>query len=44
MPRTKRPQLAVVHGEGEEQLASAWNAINAAADVDNRLPAAPARR
>jgi hypothetical protein len=33
--------FAVVHGEGEEQLANAWNAINAAADAGDRRPAAP---
>jgi hypothetical protein len=32
--------FAVVHGQGEEQLANAWKAINAAADADNRRPAA----
>ena len=32
--------FAVVHGEGDEQLANAWNAINAAADADDRRPAA----
>ncbi|MGK6307055.1 hypothetical protein [Variovorax sp. DT-64] len=34
--------FAVVHGEGDEQLANAWNAINAAADAGDRRPAAPA--
>ncbi|RZL88728.1 MAG: hypothetical protein EOP82_21795 [Variovorax sp.] len=33
--------FAVVHGEGAEQLANAWNAINAAADPDARRDAAP---
>ena len=33
--------FAVVHGEGEEQLANAWNAINAAVGADDRRPAAP---
>jgi len=33
--------FAVVHGEGAEQLANAWNAINAAADPDARRSAAP---
>ncbi|KWT83637.1 MULTISPECIES: hypothetical protein [unclassified Variovorax] len=33
--------FAVVHGDGEEQLANAWNAINAAADPDACRPAAP---
>ncbi|VTU26044.1 hypothetical protein H6CHR_02516 [Variovorax sp. PBL-H6] len=33
--------FAVVHGEGEEQLANAWNAINAAADADDRGPTTP---
>ena len=28
--------FAVVHGDGPEQLANAWNAINAAADPDAR--------
>jgi hypothetical protein len=32
--------FAVVHGEGAEQLANAWNAINAAADPDARRSAA----
>jgi hypothetical protein len=32
--------FAVVHGEGTEQLANAWNAINAAADPDARRSAA----
>lgn len=35
--------FAVVHGQGEEQLANAWNAINAAADADARRPGAPER-
>ena len=33
--------FAVVHGEGAEQLANAWNAINVAADADAGRPAAP---
>jgi hypothetical protein len=33
--------FAVVHGEGPEQLANAWNAINAAADADAGHPAPP---
>jgi signal recognition particle GTPase len=33
--------FAVVHGEGAEQLANAWNAINAAADPDARGSAEP---
>jgi len=33
--------FAVVHGEGAEQLANAWNAINAAADPEASRPAAP---
>jgi len=33
--------FAVVHGEGDEQLANAWKAINAAADADDHRPAAP---
>ncbi|RST55215.1 hypothetical protein EJI01_09280 [Variovorax sp. MHTC-1] len=35
--------FAVVHGEGAEQLANAWNAINAAADPDARRSAARGR-
>ena len=31
--------FSVVHGEGDEQLANAWNAINAAADADERRAA-----
>ncbi|MBT2324465.1 hypothetical protein J7E62_19145 [Variovorax paradoxus] len=33
--------FSVVHGEGAEQLANAWNAINAAADPEARQRAAP---
>jgi hypothetical protein len=33
--------FAVVHGEGAEQLANAWNAINTAADPDARGSAEP---
>lgn len=33
--------FAVVHGEGEEQLGNAWNAIDAAATADGRSPATP---
>ena len=33
--------FAVVHGEGAEQLANAWNAINIAADPEAGRPAAP---
>lgn len=33
--------FAVVHGDGAEQLANAWNAINAAADPDARRRGAP---
>lgn len=33
--------FAVVHGEGAEQLANAWNAINVAADADAGRTAAP---
>jgi len=33
--------FAVVHGEGGEQLANAWNAINVAADSDDGRRAAP---
>lgn len=32
--------FAVVHGEGEEQLVNAWNAINAAVGADDPRPAA----
>ncbi len=32
--------FAVVHGEGAQQLANAWNAINAAADPEGRERAA----
>lgn len=33
--------FAVVHGEGAQQLANAWNAINVAADSDASRRAAP---